>query len=94
MTTKREELLYKAIEIITMDRNTDYDEPESNFEDIASLWSTYLGFTIQPYEVAVLNILQKVARIKTSPTKDDHWVDISGYAGCGGECAAAITTLF
>ena len=35
-------------------------------------------------DVAVLNILQKVARIVTTPECPDHWIDIAGYAACGG----------
>jgi hypothetical protein len=26
-----------------------------------------------------------VARISTSPSKLDHWIDVAGYAACGGE---------
>jgi hypothetical protein len=29
--------------------------------------------------------LVKVSRISTSPSKLDHWVDLAGYAACGGE---------
>lgn len=43
-------------------------------------------FEFLPHDVAVLNILQKVARIITSPSHMDHWVDIAGYAACGADC--------
>jgi len=33
-----------------------------------------------------MNLL-KLARIKTSPEHADHWIDIAGYAACGGEVA-------
>lgn len=87
----RQDTLFKAVEIISNDRNADYDEPENNFITIADLWSAYLGVTVEPHDVAVLNILQKVSRIQTSPFKEDHWIDIAGYAGCGYECAAQET---
>ena len=35
-------------------------------------------------DVAAMMILLKIARAATS-TKCDHWVDIAGYAACGGE---------
>jgi hypothetical protein len=81
----RQDVLYKAIEVITGDRNMDYDEPSRNFEVIADLWSIYLGIEIHAHDVALLNILQKVSRMMTSPGKEDHWIDIAGYAGCGWE---------
>ena len=30
-------------------------------------------------------ILLKVARIKSGKKKNDNWIDIAGYAACGGE---------
>lgn len=81
----RQDVLYKAIEVITGDRNMQYDEPSRNFEVIAELWSTYLGIPVQAHDVAILNILQKVSRAMTSPDKEDHWIDIAGYAACGWE---------
>lgn len=83
--TYREEVLKKAASLVSGDRNVDYDEPSRNFEIIADLWQTYLGVSITRYDVAVLNILQKVSRIMSSPSKEDHWVDIAGYAACGYE---------
>jgi hypothetical protein len=39
-------------------------------------------------DVAVMMGLLKIARIKTSPAHADNWVDLAGYAACGGELAA------
>ena len=36
---------------------------------------------------AVMMIQLKLARIKTSPEHADHWIDVAGYAACGGEVA-------
>jgi hypothetical protein len=85
-SNRRQEVLLDAIDITSNDRNVDYDAPERNFEVIAQLWEGYLHIPINPHDVAVLNILQKVSRILTSPDKKDHWVDIAGYAACGYEC--------
>ena len=81
----REQILDAARLVVMHDRNVDYDTPERNFEMIAAMWSAYLGQKFTPHDVAALMILVKVARISTSPAKEDHWVDIAGYAACGGE---------
>jgi hypothetical protein len=31
--------------------------------------------------------LLKVARIRSNPKHADNWIDIAGYAACGGEIA-------
>ena len=82
----REEVLDRAKTYVSQDRNTDYGEPEDNFAAIAYLWSKYLDTKIEPHEVAILMILVKVARIKSSPNNADNWIDIAGYAACGAEC--------
>ena len=83
--TTRESILRDALNIVSVDRNMQYGEPEQNFAAIAALWTVYLSHPIEPHDVAVMEILLKVARIRQSPTKMDHWVDIAGYAACGGE---------
>lgn len=85
----RLQTLDEAKRIVSTDRNQDYGDPEDNFRMIGDLWSVYLGGTrIEPHDVAAMMILMKVARITTSPTKADHWVDAAGYAGCGGGIVA------
>lgn len=84
-TTDRQRLLTYAAELIHGDRNESYDEPWLNFTRIADLWSAYLGAEIKPHDVAVLNVLQKVARLMHTPGHYDSWVDIAGYAACGYE---------
>lgn len=88
--TIRQTVLDTAKQYVSQDRNLDYDTPEKNFEMIAELWNAYLAnrgtHPLHPYDVAVLMLLVKVARISTSPQKQDHWIDIAGYAACGAEC--------
>jgi hypothetical protein len=81
----RAEILREAEKIVTQDRNVDYDTPENNFLRIATMWTAYKGVEFAPHDVAVMQALVKVARISSSPDKKDHWVDIAGYAACGGE---------
>lgn len=77
-------MLNKALDAVTQDRNKDYGAPEDNFRDVARLWGAYRGdVKFSRTDVAVMMILVKVARTVTSPIKDDHWVDIAGYAACG-----------
>lgn len=73
------------------DLNHDYGKPEDNFATIAELWNTYLeavcddpDIYLSSRDVAAMMVLLKVARVATSE-KADHWVDIAGYAACGGE---------
>lgn len=78
----------KAVHAEDMDH--DYGSPENNFETIAELWTTYLEavfgerLELNARDVAAMMILLKIVRAATS-TKCDHWVDIAGYAACGGE---------
>ena len=84
------ELASSAVHAMDMDH--DYGKPEDNFATIAELWNTYMdavyGEDFNVYlssrDVAAMMILLKVARVATSE-KADHWVDIAGYAACGGE---------
>lgn len=85
----RKEILDAAAACVLKDRNNDYGPPEDSFKVIADLWSAYLSRAVTSTDVAALLILLKVARSKASPSKDDHWVDVAGYAACGGEIATA-----
>lgn len=84
----RKELLEKAEFIVNGKRDAEYGGPEKSFNDIADLWCAYLGQPdlISPEDVAIMMILLKVARLKGSEYESiDSWVDIAGYAACGGE---------
>lgn len=91
----REKILQDALKIVTQDRNKDYGDPEDNFSTIAEYWGTYLhsrhlipkSESLTATDVAAMMILMKCSRLATSPDKEDHWVDIAGYAACGGQCA-------
>lgn len=90
MYMNRESILNGAMSAVMQDRNTSYGDPEDNFRDIAAMWNTYLSsnqeeMLIKPHDVAAMMILVKVSRLKTSPGKEDHWLDIAGYAACGGQ---------
>ncbi len=81
---KRAEILEQAKVCVCGKRETDYGSPEDNFKTIADLWTAYTGHRYLPLDVAMMMALLKVARIKAGGT-DDSFVDLAGYAACGGE---------
>lgn len=82
---KRAKVLKMAGQITTADREQQYGDPEDNFTAIANMWSGYLECPVTPADVAAMMILLKVARIASGQTVADNWIDIAGYAACGGE---------
>ena len=85
---KRADILATASEYVTTDRAATHGDAEDNFRRIAELWNAYLGVDdITSIDVAVMLALLKVARIRSNPTHADNWIDIAGYAACGGEIA-------
>ena len=84
---KREDVLREAERCVCGQREQDYGSPEDNFGTIARLWTVYTGRTITPVDVAMMMALLKIARIGKGKTKDS-FVDLAGYAACGGELAS------
>lgn len=89
---KRTEILDTAKRCVCGDREQDYGRPENSFNTIAELWNTYIreASDIQAIElgakdVAAMLALLKIARIASGHAKEDNWVDLAGYAACGGE---------
>lgn len=83
---KRKELLEQAAKITNGERQDHYGTPEDNFTRIAELWNAYTCTAqFSAHDVAAMMILLKVARIASDPKHLDSWVDIAGYASCGGE---------
>jgi len=91
---EEESICEEAFRIQGGDRQQDYGDPTKNFQDIADLWNSYCqacfsgddelftGFKAR--DVAHMMILLKIARGCHKP-KRDSWVDIAGYAQCGGK---------
>ena len=94
-TMTREKILDAAKKCVCGDREEDYGSPENNFRTIANLWADYLqgrGAQIdflEPHDVAAMLGLLKIARIASGHGKADNWVDLAGYAACGGELEGA-----
>lgn len=100
-TVSREEILEKAKECVCGHREQDYGKPENNFETIGLLWGVYLNAAHPEYtqsfpiniigakDVAMMMALLKIARICTGTGTEDSFIDLAGYAACGGEIAEA-----
>lgn len=82
---KRPEILDKAKACVCGHRENEYGSPEDNFKTIASLWSAYKGVDFSANDVAMMMALLKIARIRTGTATEDSFVDLAGYAACGGE---------
>lgn len=85
----REKILEQALHCVTGDREQDYGSPEQNFRTIALMWSVYIqrlgrGY-LEDRDVAAMLALLKIARIASGHAKADNWIDLAGYAACGGE---------
>jgi hypothetical protein len=88
----RKEILDTAAKCVCGDREQDYGSPENNFQIIADLWNAYIGAEIvRSWDVATMLALLKVARISSGHAKEDNWVDLAGYAACGGEIQSKAT---
>lgn len=93
----RGEVLDKAKECVCGDRDKIYKGPENSFALIASLWEPIIrarcvspgtDVAVDAVTVALLMAELKIARAVTNTGHMDSWVDLAGYAACGGEIAA------
>ena len=85
----REEIIKQIEKCILNDRQNTYGTPENNFQTIANFWNEYLGvkddfFKLSPKYVAIMMMLLKVARMKSSPNHIDNFVDCAGYSIIAG----------
>lgn len=85
----REQVLSEAERLISNDRAEQYGDAEDNFQRIATLWTMITGHQFTAPDVAGCMIALKLARLSTSTSKADTWIDIAGYAALGAEIAEA-----
>lgn len=87
---KREDILKTAMHLVTKDRQQDYGNANDNLSLAAELIDAYLKNLDRPMlasDVAMINVLQKVAR-SVFGHKMDNAIDIAGYAALYGELRA------
>lgn len=73
-----------SVRNIVEGRDKMHGKPEDTFNKIAALWTDYLGIVLTNQDVACMMVLFKVARLQNNITNEDSWLDIAGYAVCGG----------
>ena len=87
---KRAEFLEDVGKILG-NREKQYGSPDAVFEAIAQMISAYLTerqgipVTVTKSDVAVIQMINKIARIGVNMGHMDSWADIVGYAACGVE---------
>ena len=56
------------------------------------MWNAYLGKALNrkltPSDIAAMMALLKLSRIASGKYSEDNWIDLAGYAACGGELAS------
>lgn len=72
-------------------RGSVYGDAYVNHKRIAQLWTAFLGFEVEPYQVAICMALTKISRITHSydhATNHDSYVDLVSYASIAAELAS------
>ena len=92
MSMTKEEILKKARDLVTGDRNETHGDAFQNHAEIAEFWNIYLDKKLQPMasitaeDVALMMVLLKISR-NTQGKKNnmDNFIDMCGYAAIAGE---------
>ncbi len=86
------EILTRAAEIVSGDREATHGPKERNHQNIADHWNAYLSGRLKGYltakDVALMMVELKIARTKLGDYNPDDYVDGAGYFGVAGEIAA------
>lgn len=82
---QRAKILQLASDAVTVDRAATHGDLEANFATIAAIWSLRIGVKLTASDVALMMIDLKTTRAWGNRGHEDNWVDIAGYAACGGE---------
>ena len=84
----RAQFLDHVKELVCKDRNVTHGDAEDNFRVIAQLWNVYIlnskGTDLNNKDVAIMMCLFKVSRLMSNVDNIDNWLDLAGYAACGG----------
>jgi hypothetical protein len=85
--TTRTKILETAAGYIDGPRANDYGSAQENFSRIGTMWGAILGTpnAVSAEEVAMCLVALKLSRLANTPSHEDSWVDLAGYAALGGE---------
>ena len=92
MSMTKEEILKKARDLVTGDRNETHGDAFQNHAEITEFWNIFLDKKLQPMasitaeDVALMMVLMKISR-NTQGKKNnlDNFIDMCGYAAIAGE---------
>ena len=92
MSMTKEEILKKARDLITGDRNETHGDAFQNHAEIAEFWNIFLDKKLQPMasitaeDVALMMVLMKISRNSQGKKSNlDNFIDMCGYAAIAGE---------
>ena len=92
MSMTKEEILKKARDLITGDRNETHGDAFQNHAEIAEFWNIFLDKKLQPMasitaeDVALMMVLMKISRNNQGKKNNlDNFIDMCGYAAIAGE---------
>jgi hypothetical protein len=86
---ERSKFLTEVDGTINGERSESYGDPTTGFTKTANLFNGITGSSIQPVDVVIFNIVQKLERLSHTPGHRDSWLDIAGYAALGAEVSSA-----
>ena len=85
------EVLKAAMDLVGGRKRLEYGESTKANENIAILYRAYLGErrgnTINNLDIAIMGVLEKVARTKMGDHDRQHYIDMAGHSGVAGHIA-------
>ena len=92
MSMTKEEILKKAKDLISGDRNDTHGDAFQNHAEIAEFWNIFLDKKLKPMasisaeDVALMMVLMKISRNNQGKKNNlDNFIDMCGYAAIAGE---------
>ena len=90
---KASDFIRLAAQLVSGDREKTHGTKAANFGAIADVWNGYLSArkkwgkpeALDAHDVAMMMCGMKMARTLGGSFNADDYVDLAGYAGCGGE---------
>jgi len=87
----RANFLEQVQKLVCTDRNMTHGDAEDNFRVIAELWNIYIKNSpgdncndLSNKDVAIMMCLFKISRLMSNVNNMENWLDLAGYATCGG----------
>lgn len=90
----RKDILNKSLELTSGSRNADYGDPTQNHQGIANIFNAIKGQKnfLTAEDIVLIQLATKLNRQRTSPMKEDHYVDLAAYSAILGEVVSTCTS--